>query len=188
MNKIQKISAYLLVIFNLLIIAIPMLIIAQWLLIDTGIIKNLLAQGLLQQPVQTPEGIVNLSNIHWTSFLKMIGLSGNILGILPIFLSLFIFKSIFQNYQKGEIFTVSNATCYKYLGWLFFLNALLAKPLSDLFMVLTVTLSNPPGHRYLTLAFGTPNIEALFCGMLFIVISWIMLEASKLHDEQKFTI
>lgn len=188
MNQIQKISSYLLIIFNILIIAIPLIVIIQWIFIDTSTIKDLFAQGVLQKPIQTPEGSINLSTIHWTILSKSIGLIGHILGILPLFLSLFVLKSIFQNYKRGEIFSTVNAVYYRYLGWLFFLDALLAKPVSDSLMVLAATLSNKPGHRYLTLSFGTPNMEALFCGVLVIVISWVMLEASKLHYEQKFTI
>lgn len=188
MAKIQKVSRYFLVAFNILIISLPLFVLAQWLFIDTSAIKNLFDQGFLQPSVSTPEGYINLSTIHWTILAKIVGLIGQTLRLLPLFLSLFVLKSIFQNYQKGEIFSTINACHYRYLGCLFFLDALLAQPLSNLLMVLAVTLANPPGHRYITLSFGAPNIEALFWGMLVIVISWIMLEASKLHDEQKFTI
>jgi Protein of unknown function (DUF2975) len=187
-DKIQRVSRYLLVIFNTLLVILPVFVIIQWLFIDTDTIKNLVDQGLLQKPISTPEGYVNLSTIHWSFLAKIMGLLAQSVGLLPLFLSLFVLKSIFLNYQKGEIFSTINASQYRYLGWLFFLDALIAQPLSNLLMVLAVTLTNPPGHRYITLSFGTPNIEALFCGMLLIVISWIMLEASKLHDEQKFTI
>lgn len=188
MDKIQKISRYFLVIFNALLVILPLTIMIQWLFIDTDTLKSLLDQGFLQKPVLTPEGYVNLSTIQWSFLTKGIGLLAQCVGLLPLFLSLFILKLIFQNYQQGEIFSTINASHYRYLGWLFFLDALIAKPLSNLLMVLAVTLANPPGHRYITLSFGTPNIEALFCGMIVIVISWVMLEASKLHEEQKLTV
>lgn len=47
---------------------------------------------------------------------------------------------------------------------------------------------NPPGHRYLSISFGTPNLSSLFYGVLVIVVSWVMREASELHDEHTFTI
>lgn len=159
-----------------------------WHFIDNHTIQSLINTGFLQPPVSTPEGYVNLSHVQWTFFTKIMGLISQSIGLLPLFLSLFILKSIFQNYQNGEIFNASNARHYKKLGWLFFLDALIAQPLSGLMMVAAVTFSNPPGHRYLSLSFGTLNLEALFCGMLVIVISWVMLEASKLSEEQKFTI
>ena len=55
-------------------------------------------------------------------------------------------------------------------------------------IILMATLSNPPGHRYISLNFGTPNLEVLFWGMLVIVISWIMAEGYKLQKDQDLTI
>ncbi|MDP1724059.1 MAG: DUF2975 domain-containing protein [Alphaproteobacteria bacterium] len=188
MKQIQKVSSYLLFIFNVLIIAYPLFIIIQWIFIDSDIIKNLLAQGLLHHPVETPEGSIYLSAVNWTFTSKIIGFASQILCTLPLFLSFFVLKAIFRNYQKGEVFNTINANHYKYLGWLMFFDALLAKPLSETLMMLGVTFSNPAGHRYITLTFGTPNIEVLFSGILVIVISWVMVEASKLHNEQQFTI
>ena len=188
MDKIQKASRYLLVIFNALLIIVPLFVSMQWLLINTVPIKYLLDQEILQKAILTPEGYTNLSTIHWTFLTKIIGLVAQGIGLLPLFLSLFVLKLIFRNYQKGEIFSTINANHFRRLGWLFFLDALIAKPLSNLLMVLAATLANPPGHRYIAISFGAPNIEALFCGLLVIVISWIMLEASKLHDEQQFTV
>lgn len=188
MDKIQRVSRYFVVVFNTLVVFLPLFVVIQWLFIDTDTIKNLLDQGVLQKPISTPEGYVNLSTIQWSFLAKVIGLLAQSIGLLPLFLSLFVLKSIFLNYQKGEIFSTLNARHYRCVGWLFFLDALIAQPLSNLLMVLAVTLANPPGHRYISLSFGTPNIEALFCGMLVIVIFWIMLEASKLHDEQQLTV
>lgn len=188
MSKIQKVSRYLLVVFNALLILIPLCVIVQWLFIETGPIKNLIKQEFLQPPVSTPEGYVNLSSVQWSILAKIIGFVAQSVKFIPLCISLFILRSIFLNYQKGEIFNTMNACRYGYLGWLFFLDALIIQPLSNLLMVLAVTLPNPPGHRYITIGFGTPNVEALFCGVLVVVISWIMLEASKLQEEQKFTI
>jgi hypothetical protein len=188
MNQIQKVSSYLLITFNVLLVALPLCDIIQWFFIDTGTIKNLLAQGIVGKSVQTPEGYVNLSTVQWTPFSKTLGFSADILGLLPFVLILFGLKSIFRNYQKGEIFSTANARYYKYLGWIFFFDALLIRSLSNTLMVLAVTLSNPPGHRYINIQFGTPNMKSLFYGIIVIVISKIMLEASKLHDDQRFTI
>lgn len=191
MNKIQKVSAFLLVIFNVLLISIPLLIVIQWVFIEVKVMDvpdAINFFGLLEKTIQTPEGYINLSSVHWTPYLKILGFGADILGLLPFILSLFVLKSIFINYRKGEIFSSSNAIHYKRLGWLFLLNALIIKSLSNTLMVLAVTVTNPPGHRYITIQFGTPNLNALFFGVLVIVISWVMLEASKLHDDQKFTI
>lgn len=187
MKRIQKTSAYLIFAFNTLLAIIPMIVFIKTLFISSPP-ENVFLQELLQKTIQTPEGSVNLATIEWSDLSKILAGCSNLLTFLPFFLGLFPLKSIFKNYQKNEIFTQANAKHYRYLGWLFFLNALFAKPISSMLMICAATLSNPPGHRYLVLSFGTPNLEALFSGILIIVISWVMLEASKLHDEQKFTI
>jgi hypothetical protein len=191
MDRIQKVSSYLVMIFNVLLISVPLVIVIQWAFIEAKITDTSAAInffGLLERMIQTPEGYINLSSVHWTLLSKILGFSSDILGLLPFILSLFVLKSIFRNYQQGEIFSTINALHYKKLGWLFFLDALIITSLSNTLMVLAVTLTNLPGHRYINIQFGTPNLKSLFFGILLIVISWVMLEASKLQDEQKFTI
>jgi hypothetical protein len=188
MYRIQKVSSYLLVIFNILLIALPLFDLSLWLFIEYAPIKEAISEGLFFDPVRTPEGVINLSLIKWNPLSKFIGLMASLLGMLPIFLGLYVLKPVFRNYRKGEIFNVYNARHYKYLGWLFFLDAVISQPLSDMLMVLAVTLTNPPGHRYITIGFGTPNIAALFCGVLVIVISWVMVEGYKLQEEQKLIV
>lgn len=145
-------------------------------------------QNLFQQFVRTPEGFINLNTIQWTAMTKAIRALGDVIGILPFFLSLFSLRRIFNNYYQNQIFNTDNTRQYRYLGSLFFLDALIAKPMSNMLLVLATTLSNAPGHRYISVSFGTPNLKALFCGVLLIFISWVMLRASKLEEEQTLTI
>lgn len=188
MNRIQKVSSYMSVLLNISLFFLPIFSIVPFLFIEWEPIKNLAQQEVFLNPIKTPEGLINLAQCHWNPFAKTSVILGNIIGIFPLFWGLMILKSVFTNYQNGSIFTYQNATFYKYLGWLFFMDALVAKPLSQLFLVLGATLCNEPGHRYITLSFGTPNLEALFCGLLIIMISWIMAEAAKLQEEQEYII
>jgi len=187
MQQIKKISTYLLYVFNALIIGELLCIFLGWFFIDTPTVKKLLANGLVANPIRTPEGLLTLGDVMWTPLSKLIFVASNIVGALSFFLSLFVLKSIFKNYRKGEIFTRKNALSYRSLGLLSFLDALLA-PLSDTLMILAVTLSNEPGHRYLSLSFGTPSFDAFFTGAIVIVISWVMGEASRLQEDQHLTI
>lgn len=188
MIRIQKVSSYLLIIFNILLVALPLFILGLWLFMETAPLKEAIAHGVFFDSVRTPEGMVNLSMVNWDPLTKFIGFMGSLVGVLPILLGLFVLKTVFQNYKKGEIFNIFNARHYKYLGWLFFLDAIIAKPLSGMLMVLAVTLTHPPGHHWIQIGYGTPSLEALFCGVLVIVISWVMVEGYKLQEEQKFVI
>lgn len=189
MHKIQTISTYMVALFNFLLIATPLFIIFSWIFIETEGFKILTEQILLRKPIVTPLGTFNLSQLNWTPLAQGVGIFADILSSLPLFLSFLLLKKLFQNYQKGEIFNLSNAKHYRHLGWLFFLEALLTKPISEGLMVTAATMTQPIGTpRYFTIGIGTPNLETIFCGILIIIISWVMIEASKLNDEQKFTI
>ena len=188
MKKIQTVSTYLIASFNIILWSYPILLTLLWTLKDWAPIRALVNIGMLRNDVLTPEGMVSLSSLTLTPLSWSIGYMAAIVGFMPLFLGLFVLKRLFQNYKRGSIFLLENAQKYKYIGGLFILNALLIKPLSDMMMVLSATLSNPPGHRYITVDFGTPNVEDIICGLLVIVISWIMAESYKLKEDQTLTI
>ena len=163
----------------------------QWILLSpkTADVSNIINFfGILEKTIQTPEGYVNLSMVSWTPLLKLFGFCADLIGVLPFLVSLFFLKRLFSHYRDGEIFTRRNAILYRKLGVLYLMDALFIKSLSQTLMILAVTMSNSPGHRYLSISFGSPNLSSLFYGALVIIVSWVMLEASKLHDEHKFTI
>jgi hypothetical protein len=178
MDRIQKVSSYLLIMFNFLLLALPLFILSLWLFMETPPLKEAISEGLFFESVRTPEGVVNLSLVKWDPLTKIIGFMASFVGVLPILLGLFVLKYVFRNYKKGEIFNIFNARHYTYLGWLFFLDALIAKPLS----------TYPPGHRWIQIGYGTPTLGVLFCGVLVIVISWVMVEGYKLQEEQKLVV
>jgi hypothetical protein len=124
----------------------------------------------------------------WTPLAKVIGMTAYFLDLLPILISLVALIHIFKNYEKGEIFNSINARAYRLIGWMFIFDGLISKILYDAFMTLATTINNPPGSRMISFGFGAPNLEALFCGAVVIVISWVMLEASKLHEDQQYTV
>lgn len=191
MNKIQKISSYLLLIFNILIVIVPLFMILEWIFISTkatDFSNAINFFGILEKTIQTPEGYVNLSTVTWTPMLTMLGFCADVIGALPFLASLFFLKKLFSHYRDGEIFTWRNAIIYRKLGLLYLIDALFIKSFSETLMILAVTFTNPPGHRYLSISFGTPNLSSLFYGALIITVSYVMLEASRLHDEHKFTI
>lgn len=187
MNTIQKTSRCVLTLINFLLTALPLCFITGWLFIDAQFMKPFVDR-FLNSPIHTPEGDIYFSQVHWTFAAKWLGVLAGLFSFAPVFLSLWCLKKIFTRYAAGDIFHIEAAQNYTYLGWLFFIDALLIKPITDCLYLAMATIANEPGHRYLALSFGTANLKMLFYGMLIIVISWVILEATKLKDEEKLTI
>lgn len=191
MNKIKKVSTYMVRGFNILLMVLPLILGLQWLFLslqETHFFQVINVFGLFEKELMTPEGCVSLHHVKWTAALKLLGFCAELMSLLPFLISLVVLKTIFKDYQKGAIFSVANAQRYAQLGWIAFVDALFIKSFSHSLLVFAATFANPPGHRYITIGFGTPHLTTLFVGILLVIISWVMLEASKIHDEQLFTI
>lgn len=188
MQRIQNISTYLTWVFNALLIILPLNILAGWFFIEWEPYRTLVNVSGIWGSILTPEGAVSLASLTLSPLSKLIGLGSSVIGVAPLFCGLLVLKKLFQNYKNGLIFSQQNAEKYKMLAGLFLLNAILAMPLSQMLEVLAVTLSNPPGHRWISLTFGSPNLEVVFCGVLVLCISWIMVEAYRLKEDQNLTI
>lgn len=190
MNNIQKASSYLSLFLKFLIIFLPIYTVIQWIFIHVDLHTNPLLGffGCIQNSVETPEGLVTLSRVQWNSLLKFMGFSADLLGKLPFLISLYYLIQIFQNYKTNKIFTYQNAQLYRKLGFIYLIDALIIKSLSNTLLVFAVTMTNPPGHRYISVSFGTPNLASLFYGSLVIIISWVMLEAFKMQEEQELIV
>ena len=191
MDKIQRISRLFVKLFYALIITTPLFLVLQWAYVDAapGFIRDALTSiGTIPRMVQTPEGAVNLTTLTWTPLLKLLGFCADFVDSLAYLLSLFVLKTLFSWYAKGDIFSAQNARQYRRLGLLYVAHALLMQPLGETLLILAVTATNAPGHRYVSVSFGTPNLSSLFYGGLIILVSWVMLEASKMSQENALTI
>lgn len=189
MNKIQRMSSYLVMIFNFLLFFLPASTICIWLFINTETMRHWIAVGLFFAPVPSPTGIVDLTQItNWPVWAKVFGCLGDVLRFAPFYIGILFLRTIFKNYRKGEIFTAENARLYRRIGILFFLNALLMKPISDMFTYLAVTFTYNHGPRVIAISLGTPNLSIILSGVLVTMIAWVMLEGCKINQEQQLTI
>lgn len=94
---------------------------------------------------------------------------------------------LFQLYEQGDIFKLSNVRCFGKLSrvlLLWFAAGIVHQPL----LSIALTLHNPPGHRMLTIGFGSPDLTALLLGLILAVIAWVMEEGRKLQEEQELTV
>ncbi len=185
MDRIQKFSHFFLYVLKFLLFFLPLFAVLKWTIVDAAFMHTNMLAAIFLGDTYAGEWLVN---IPWSPTAKAIGLSAYLIDLLPIWLSLWALIGIFKNYQQGEIFSVANARYYRRIGWMFIFYGLIAITLHDTLMTLATTINNPPGERLLSIGFGSPNIEAIFCGTVVIIVSWVMLEASKLYDDQKLTV
>lgn len=188
MEKIQKLSGTLKTTFKILAVITPIFICLQWLLIDWQPIKTLVQERIILKPIATPDGLVNLGNIELSLTTKILALLCNLLTAFPYIFGCVLLHKLFINYQKGKIFISDNISIYKKLGKLSFIHGILCIPLSETILILVATSVNPPGHRCLQIGFGTPSLEAILCGLLVIVISWVMQQGQTLQEENQLTV
>lgn len=174
MNKIKTVSFYVARILDCMIMALPIYIILRWIFTDAALLL--------------PYEIMQSDQITWTPLSQIIASSAQVIGIIPLLGILYFLSQVFHRYEVGAIFTLTNAQSYYKIGILLFFDALLAQPISGGLWTLATTLSNPVGQRYINITIGTPNIMALLMGLLVILISWVMIEGSKIQDEQQLTI
>jgi hypothetical protein len=197
MDRIKKTSKYMSLFSGALLMALPLLSLIVWSFTELnttgsgvtfGFVVRYFLESIQKDICTTPETYATLTSIHWTPTLRLFGFCANMIGMLPVLLGLCVLRAMFKNYQKGEIFTLKNAILYRRLGFLCLLDGALTSWLSDTLLGLALTLTNTPGQGYLSVSFGTQNIPPIFYGAIVILVSWVMIEASKLQDDQKFTI
>lgn len=189
MEKIAKISKIFKILFITAFFLVPVASLCFWLFIN-DIPKHLLQGGpiSLASPIQTPEGWFYFGERPLSLLSRGLGFLSSFFYDTAMMLGLYYLIRLFSLYEKGAIFTSENVKAYKILGYTLFSYALFIKPIAEGIMVTAVTFSNPPGHRYFSIGFGTPNVGYIMIGALIILISWVMNEGKKLQEEQSYTI
>jgi hypothetical protein len=188
MKKIQTISRWMMILFNIILILMPIKILLMSGFFNQPFSAWLTTVGFRVDPIQTPVGLLDLVHMQWTYTSRSVAILSAILEVTPLVLGVLFLKSIFKAYRAGKIFSAHNARYYRRIGILLELDALLIKPLSSMLMVLALTLSNPPGQRLISITFTEFSFLEIFSGLIVMVISWVMLEGLRLQEEQKLTV
>lgn len=183
MNKIKIVSFYGARLLDFIMIALPVYIIFRWIIVDPNFLFPYEGSSIM-----TSSEIINLDQVSWTPISKFIASCAQVIQITPILGIVYFLSKVFHRYEVGEIFTINNAQCYYQIGKILFFDALIAQPISGGLWVAAATFSNPVGHRYINISIGTPNIMAVLMGLLVVFISWVMIEGSKIQDEQQLII
>ncbi len=185
MERIQQVSHYFVIVLKFLLVLLPMQLILKWVYVSSASMQASIIATQFLSDVYV--GIV-LTTVIWSPLAKTIGIAAYLLELFPIMISLVALVKLFQNYEKGEIFSPINAKYFRYIGIMFVFYGLVSKILHDSLMTVAITINNPPGERMISFGFGSANLEAIFTGSVIILISWVMLQASVLQEEHRYTV
>lgn len=184
MNKIKFYSFYAACFLDFMLMILPIYIITQWIFIQQIIYYT---PGILSS-VTIDNITITLDQVTWNPLTQFLGCCAELIEFIAFWGILYCLSKIFHRYKIGEIFSLYNAKFYYTIGKLLFIDALLAQPISDALWSIAITYSNPVGHRMICVSLGSPNIMAIMIGLLVIFISWIMIEGSKIEEEQQLII
>lgn len=114
---------------------------------------------------------------------KLVG--GFAVAMLPTVVAVFgllALHRLFRLYAIGRVFTPANTKALRRFALAVFGYAL-ANPLALTLTVLVFTIDAPPGQRQFTIGFSQAELTALFLGVLFLAIAWVMDEARELAED-----
>jgi hypothetical protein len=110
---------------------------------------------------------------------------GAVVSLLPLGLSIYGLVQVwllFGEYAQGRIFTAMASKRLRRLAWTLIAAAgaqILARTLHGL----VLTMNNPPGQKLLILNFSSNDYTFLIFGVLLLGIAWVMVEATRLAQE-----
>jgi hypothetical protein len=178
MNKIQRFSRVFKSVFYVLLLVYPLLVLSYWISPHT-----FTAFGMR---FGIPAGTKIMHHMIWQE--KAWGFSINLIPSLITMAVFYYLAKLFANYEQGKIFILASSRYLKRIGYLLLTNALIVPFVINPVVQAIITMHNPAGFRYAMITFGTVNLYYIFVSLIFILISWVMTEASKIKEDQQLTV
>ena len=91
-------------------------------------------------------------------------------------------RALFLNFAIGHVFTLASARLLRDFAGSVLAQAILG-PISSTALMLAFTLNNPPGKSQLVISLSTHDYLALIVGGVLLAVAWVMVEATRIADE-----
>lgn len=192
MQKIKKVSKIFRVLFQIAFIIIPCLLAISWInaphdldwswLAGTSITKE---SGFAYNTI--PANIKFLVAHELSVNTKIYGFLISLIPITMHLIIMYFLIKLFKLYEQGEIFSSKNVKYIRSIAYAMLIGQAL-NPIYEGLLSLALTWGNPPGHRVAIVSLDGANIAVIIIAMLIILISWIMAEGYKLHEDQTYTV
>lgn len=188
MNKIQKLSRFFKIFLQLAMVGTILTPIYIWLTMPLHITNDLISNGMTKLAgfVQFKPFIKETQQIFYPFTLphKLLGLLVDTIPTAINIMVLFYLYKAFSNFEQNLIFAVANVNLIRKAAiWLLIGQALV--PLYSALMSFCMTIFNPPHHRLIAISIHSNNISVILLALAILLISWVMLEAVKLRDENQ---
>lgn len=183
MSNIQKVSQWFKWLFQLMVIAMPILLMVFWIDAPSPVSSAAASYGMVISYI--PKGI---NIIHPLS--AETKLLGFVISLIPLTVQMFVLYfliRLFRSYEKCDIFSYKNVCYIKYIGIALFVGQIFS-PIYQALLSAALTWHNPHGERYVHISFSGVNLGILLTALMVILISWIIAEGYKLKEDQRYTI
>lgn len=182
MNKIQKQSKRVRMIFQAIWLLTPIVIVCYWLSIDTPY-EFLYSKGLVHI---SPE-LHHFTQLPLSMTTRVLATLTSLALYSIIMYALSLLIQLFKNYENNEIFSYKNALAYQKLGYCVFY-WVLGSIIHNTLLSLIISFNNPPGERMITVSFVGIDFLTIVFGLVVLIVSWVMKEAYLIANENSHTV
>jgi len=183
MNRIKKVSQFFKIIFQLIFIALPILLIVSWYYAPTELVTLYGFVHMDAIPANYRKALLHTLSTNE----KMLGFLVSTIPMMVYLYILYTLIKLFSLYEKGEIFSIQPVRHIRNVGYALLATQMI-EPFYEFAMGIVLTMHNPPGHRFASITMNQNNVGILLTALMVLLISWIMLEACQLKDDQRLTI
>lgn len=155
-----------------LLLAVPL--VALYLLVDQSAFVQLISSSLAL-PVQWQT--VGAAQLYSTWLLMLLHQSVGLTG-------LYFLSRAFAAFARGERFSPANSRFLRFFSIMLFIQTL-SRPVLHAVVSMLLTLKHPPGERMLSLRMGSDEVLMLGVAMILWVTSELLLEGSRLEEENR---
>jgi len=99
-------------------------------------------------------------------------------------LGLFFLRRTFLEGAAGRSFSAISVNSFSHFAWAA-LAYVIAAPIERTLTILVLTMGNREGERMVSISVGTPDIYAVFVGLLFVAVAHMFRQGQKLAQENE---
>ena len=182
-QKIQRTSRILKSVFLFTLCILPLFDAGFWITNGYPFMKSWGFDWDLAKIVPGDTPLDQMSNL-----LRLFGFAITLIPTSLSMISLYWVAKLFGLFEQLQFFTQKSVRYLRKIGLILLINSLIHSTIYMGLLSLVLTMSNPPEHRQIIIAFGTHEITLIVISSILLLLSWIMEEGHKLQEEHEATV